>query len=59
MWYFRKVASPYYEQFGAVSICLYPKYIKFCFQNLRIAIENKNGLRLLLALIMKNNFLLW
>ena len=41
MWYLRKVASSY-EQFGPVYTCLNPKYIKFCFQNLRNGRKDKN-----------------
>ena len=44
MWYFRKVES-LCEQFGRVSTCLYPKYIKFWKQNLRNGREYENGRR--------------
>ena len=33
------------KQFGPVSTCLCPKYIEFCFQNLRNGREDKNGRR--------------
>ena len=44
MWYLRKVASSC-EQFGPVSTCLYPKYMKFCFKNLGNGREDENGSR--------------
>ena len=33
------------EQLGSVSTCLSPKYIKFCFQNLRNGREDESELR--------------
>ena len=41
MWYLRKVGSSC-EQFGPVSTCLCPKYIRFCQRNVR---EDKNEIR--------------
>ena len=44
MWYLRKIGSSY-EQISPVSTCLFPKYIKFCFQNLGNFREDKNECR--------------
>ena len=44
MWYLRKVVSSC-KQFGPVSTCLCPKYIKFCFKNLRNDREDENRRR--------------
>ena len=44
MSYLGKVAS-LCEKFSPVSTCLCPKYIKFCFQNLRIGRKDKNECR--------------
>ena len=44
MWYLRKVANSY-EQFGPVSTCFCPKYIKCCFQNSRNSWEDNNRRR--------------
>ena len=43
MWYLSKVASSR-EQLGLVSMFC-PKYVKFCFQNLRNGREDENGRR--------------
>ena len=51
----RKVAS-LFKQFGPVSTCLCPKYIKFFFQNLRNDREDENGYRLHLVLRMGEKF---
>ena len=32
-------------EFGTDSTCLYPKYIKFCFQNLENVRGDRNGRR--------------
>ena len=42
MRYLRKVGS-LCEQLGPVSTCLWPKYIKYCFKNLRNGREDENG----------------
>ena len=44
MWYLKQVAS-LCKQFGPVSTCLCPKYIKFCFQNLGNGKKDKNRRR--------------
>ena len=55
MWYLRKVAISC-EQFGPVSTCVCPKYIKFFFQILGLNREDETDVdRLLLASIMKEN----
>ena len=42
MWYLRKLATSC-QQFGPVSTCLCPKYIKFCYRNLEKGREDKYG----------------
>ena len=41
----KKIKKRLYDQFSPVSTCLYTKYIKFCFQNIRNVREDKNGRR--------------
>ena len=40
--YLRKIAGSC-EEFGSISICLCPNYIKFWFKNLKNCREDKSG----------------